>query len=428
MTVQASLCPDRPFGRQGRFRRPAYDSYCFSRIPATIERLLGQEPTGVPLPEPVLGGLPGEYDTVVLLFIDAFGWAFWDRFADQMDLLKVIAREGVATRLTSQFPSTTAAHITCIHSGQAVAQSGVYEWTYYDPGVGAMISPLPFTFAGDPRREALATAGITPDRVLPPGSTLYDRFTARGVDSFVFQKSSYVHSTCSEYLCRGVTQLLGYDTLPEALTLLADHLISTGASKRYYFLYVDSLDHHGHKHGPHSDCFAAELDSILMAAERYLVNRVRGKVKNTLLFVTADHGQVRTDLNPPVYVNEAIPELTRWLQTAPDGSLIKFGGSPRDLFLYVRPEYLTEAAGRLSTLLEGKAEVWPVEDLIREGLFGPEISQRFRDRVGNLAVLPYEEYTVFWHEGDKFKFDKRGHHGGLMPAEMDTGAYLLPLG
>jgi hypothetical protein len=68
-----------------------------------------------------------------------------------------------------------------------------------------------------------------------------------------------------------------------------------------------------------------------------------------------------------------------------------------------------------------------VEALIEEGIFGT-VGERLRERVGNLVVLPYAGQTVYWREEGRFVMDKRGHHGGLTPREMDTGVYLLPLG
>ena len=55
--------------------KPLYDSYCFSQIPQTIYQLLtGEGKMG--LPTSVMGDLPGGYDKIILLFVDAFGWLF----------------------------------------------------------------------------------------------------------------------------------------------------------------------------------------------------------------------------------------------------------------------------------------------------------------------------------------------------------------
>lgn len=416
------------FGREGRFRRPLYDSYCFSRLPGTIAALLGVTAAGVPtLHADVFDTLPQRYDAVVLLFLDAFGWRFFTQFADEFPLLKQVRTRGRATRITSQFPSTTAAHVTCIHTGLSVGQSGVYEWIYHEPRLGALISPLPFSFAGDKRRETLAAAGVTADDVFPPGLTYHEQLAAAGIESFAYQPAEYAQSITSRRLLRGCTATFGYKTLPEALINLGTHLLSRPPGvRRYYFLYADTIDSIGHRYGPESPQIGAEADAVCNAIQRSLVERVRGRVGDTLLLMTADHGQVRTDPTTTVYLNEVVPDLEGFLRVGSDGRPIKFAGSPRDLFLHVRPERLEELRDRLQRLLDGRAEVWRTQELIAEGLFGP-VAERFLERVGNLVVLPYAGETVFWREEGRFGMDKLGHHGGLTPQEMDTGVYLLPL-
>jgi hypothetical protein len=136
---------------------------------------------------------------------------------------------------------------------------------------------------------------------------------------------------------------------------------------------------------------------------------------------------VPTDPATTVYLNEALPDLAACLRPGRDGRPIPFAGSPRDLFLHVREGRLEELRERLERLLEGRAEVWPVRELIDGGLFGPSVGPRFLERVGDLVVLPYAGETAYWREEGRFAMDKRGHHGGLTPQEMDTGLYLLPL-
>src|SRR5579864_8156090 len=90
-----------------RFVKPLNDSYCFARIPELVEALLAGD--GSSLTGQLLGPLAGTYKTVILCFIDAFGWRFLERYGERHPFLSRIMREGVVTKLTSQFPSTTAA-------------------------------------------------------------------------------------------------------------------------------------------------------------------------------------------------------------------------------------------------------------------------------------------------------------------------------
>ena len=97
---------------RGPLIRPLYDSYCFANLPSAIERrLTGKGQTN--LPPDTLAGLPERCDTVILFFIDAFGWRFFQRYRERYPFLRHFIDNGVVSTLTSMFPSTTAAHVTC---------------------------------------------------------------------------------------------------------------------------------------------------------------------------------------------------------------------------------------------------------------------------------------------------------------------------
>jgi hypothetical protein len=432
MSSADSAIAGAAWGRAGRFRRPLYDSYCFARLPATIKYLLlGHDDDRTrALPADAFAGLPARYDTVVLLFIDAFGWHFFRKAADDYQFLKRFLERGRATPITSQFPSTTAGHVTCIHTGVPVGQSGIFEWFYYEPRAGAVIAPLPFCYAGDKQRDTLKADGLTAADLFPPG-TFYQDLAGQGVASYIFQHSDYTPSTYSDYAFRGAEKVSAFKTLAEGLTNLVAHLTApSDAAKRYFFLYTDGIDHLGHKYGPESPQFAAEVDAVFTLLERLFYQKAAGKVHDALVLLTADHGQVGVDPRRTVCVNRLpeLPDFEKYLRRNPhDGGPIKFAGSCRDLFLYVRDEALDEVHDKLNRAVGERGEVWRVDDLLREGFFGPAPSERLRKRLGNLVVLPYEGESVYWYEPARFDMRYFGHHGGLMPAEMDTGAYLLPL-
>src|SRR5258707_14094464 len=185
----------------GHFAKPLYDSYCFSQIPQTIYYLLtGDEKPGLPIS--VLGDLPHRFDKVILMFVDGFGWRFFERYAQKYPFLKRFVSEGVVSKLTSQFPSTTAAHTTTIHTGLPVGESGVFEWFYYEPQLDRIIAPLLYSFAGDKGRETLRKAKITPEALFPQ-QNLYRRLLDEGVQSYAFQHRDYTRSPVSGVVLAG---------------------------------------------------------------------------------------------------------------------------------------------------------------------------------------------------------------------------------
>ena len=409
-----------------RFIKPRYDSYCFSNIPATIAWLLtGQGQSALPLD--VFGDLPTRYDAVIFLFVDAFGWRFFERYAEHYPIIKTMATEGVVSKLTSQFPSTTAAHVTSIHSGLNVGQSGVYEWYYYEPLVDDIISPLRFAYGRDKTtNDTLQRSGVPPAAFFPQ-QTVYQLLQAQGVSPHVFQPQQTAHSTYSEIVCRGAT-IHGYASLPEALASLGTLVTAQETGPAYYFLYFDRIDSMGHVAGPTSQRFDDAVKDFFTGLDELFYQQVRGKAGKTLLMLSADHGQV--DVNPQTtfYLNQQIPELARSFKTNAQGAPLVPAGSARDMFLYIQEDQIAACVATLQQRLEGKAEVYPVQELLARGFFGSQApTPELLGRLGNVVILPYNYESVWWLEAGVYDMSFLGHHGGLTPQEMEIPLFLLPL-
>ncbi|HLG75671.1 MAG TPA: alkaline phosphatase family protein [Ktedonobacteraceae bacterium] len=409
-----------------RFVKPRYDSYCFSRLPATIEFLLtGQGHDTMPLD--VLGPLPTRYRKVIFFFIDAFGWRFFERYAEKYSFLRTILAKGVVSKLTAQFPSTTAAHVTCVHTGLNVGQSGIYEWSYYEPLVDEIISPLLFSYAGDKvARDSIKQSSI-PTEAFFPRKTFYHTLQAQGVKSHIFQHEAYTSSAYSEVVFRGAT-VHPYRTLSEAFSRLSEALVLPDTAPSYYFLYFDRIDTVCHNYGPYSKVFEETVENSLALMERVFYKAVQGRLKDTLLMITADHGQVEVDARKTFYLNKEVPGIARLLKTNRRGTLLVPAGSARDMFLYVKEEHVDTLIDTLRQRLAGRAEVYRTQELLEQQFFGMQApSPAFLERVGNVVILPYKDETVWWYEEGRFSMHFQGHHGGLTPEEMEIPLLLLQI-
>jgi predicted AlkP superfamily pyrophosphatase or phosphodiesterase len=409
-----------------QFVKPLYQSYCFANLPATIQYLLtGAGRSALPLD--VFGDLPTRYNKVVLLFVDAFGWRFFGQYADTSPLLKTFVQHGVVSKLTAQFPSTTLAHVTCINTGLNVAQSGMYEWNYYEPLVDAMITPLRFSYAGDPRPDTLKGCGVPPEAFYP-GRTFHQTLQSLGVQSHVFLPAAYSHSTFSTLIFRGATSLSPFHSLEHALDQLTLHLTTKEESPAYYLLYYDKIDAAGHLAGPGSPDLAREIDYFFSTLQQRLYQKLRRLTGDTLLLLTADHGQIEVSPHTTFYLNREIPGIESYLQTNRAGALRVPAGSARDFFLYIKEELLDEALDLLQRALAGRAQVYRTRELIEQNLFGsPTPSDAFLARVGNVVILPHAHETVWWFEPGRFGMHFQGHHGSLSPQELEIPLLLLPL-
>lgn len=385
------------------FIKPRYDEGGFAGIPKRIKSAFAS----------------GEYDAVVLFLVDGFGWRFFERFQGA-PFLQRMAKQGRIERLISQFPSTTAAHLTTIHTGWNVGQSGVHEWIYYEPHVDAVIAPLLFSYAGLWERDLLKPAGVQPAFIYPRGM-FYPELKQKGVKPFVFGIRDYTPSTYSRAVMDGA-ELRAFKTFSEAL-INVERLLEEQKQPTYIYLYLDKIDSLAHEYGPAAPQTEAEIETFLLIMEYYFERVFHGK--RILFLMTADHGQVEVDPKTTIYLNRApqFSGMERFLKTNRKGQLLVPAGSPRDMFLYIKDDRLEEAQSFLVPRLEGKADVVKTERLIEDGYFGPEVSSRLRERVGNLVILPYRYESVWWYEKDKFEQRFYGHHGGLTPEEMETVLY-----
>jgi hypothetical protein len=91
------------------------------------------------------------------------------------------------------------------------------------------------------------------------------------------------------------------------------------------------------------------------------------------------------------------------------------------VFLKVADDRVDTVISFLSQKLAGKARIVRSQEEADKGLFG--IGQehlQFRKRIGNVLVLPYEGYTIWYQYPGHEKSEHRGMHGGLSREEMLT--------
>lgn len=408
------------------FIQPQYNGHNFADLPATI--LYWLTGTGKPaFARAPMGEYAKQYDIVFSFFIDSLGWELFQTYADENPFLKTLLQNGRVTKITSQFPSTTAAHVTCIHTGLPVGTSGVYEWQYYEPKLDAVIHPLLFSWAGTTERDQLLDAGVDPETLFP-NKTLYAELKTRGVKNFVFGWRPFTPSTYSNVVMRGA-EMRPFLPLPEGLIDAARHARAAYAPT-YIFFYYGEIDTMCHLHGPDSIEVRAQIETFAHAMEKWFLPFVQNLDKRALLVMYADHGHMSVTPHNTRYLNthSDLKKIVSMLKKNRRGDVLVPAGSPRDPFLYVREECLDEAQEFLAQRLDGYADVILTRELVNAGYFGTKkISQEMQGRLGNLVILPHPNNCVWWYQENKFVQKYLGHHGGLTAAEMEIPLVLLEL-
>jgi len=388
--------------RVADWRRPERGRRCFDQLPATVERLLTGTTDGAAVAEPLLRE---RFERVVFVYLDAFGCAMLERHADHRVFTRARG-EGIVLELTSQFPSTTTAEVTTIHSGLPVAEHGLYEWHLYEPALDRLITPLLFSFAGDGQRGTLSGV-LDPDSVFPSES-VYTGLGEAGVRSTVLLPAAIAGAVPNIALLRDA-DVRPYTT-PDAA--MAAAVAALEPAPAYVHVYLDEIDSLMHAVGPDGPLVDAGVRPVLDALADATFP------PGTLILLTSDHGMSPVDPQRTVYVNEVWPELAAHLERGADGKPLAPAGSCRDLFLHARAGHVDEVCAGLAERISGIAEVVPVERLVAEGIFA-QPSARLRARLANVVVLPHYGEAVYWHEAGRFVQKLHGQHGGLSPQEME---------
>ncbi|MGV9188780.1 alkaline phosphatase family protein [Arcanobacterium canis] len=305
--------------------------------------------------------IPGTADADVLGFPSASKLCFV--VVDGLGALQLQARHGHAPTLrslsinraiTTVTPSTTAAALTAITTGE-------------EPGQTSMAG---YTMRNDATHEAFSLVSWKGHRLPEPRQwqscpTLFERLGSRADKARVIVAKKYIGTPFSQAFLRSA-HMVPAQSLDERIDAAAQALRS-GVDVAY--LYWENIDKAGHRNGWNSQAWIDALEE-LDAGIRSLLRRLPS---DTLLVLTADHGMV--DVTERIDI-AAHQQLRRGIGLV--------AGEPRALHLYTtEPD---DVVRRWSEFLGDKADVLTKSDVASSGLLGP-IAEHVNDRLGDVFVL-----------------------------------------
>lgn len=401
--------------REG-FLYPRYDGYSFYNIVPTIFSLFGKNFGKKTLPEDLFSKYINPNNKIIFFLIDGFGYDQFIKFS-KTHFLKNFLKEGLAFPITSIFPSTTAAALTTLHSGLTPQEHGLLEWYLYIKEIDKVIQTLPFSPIGKNQPpEELQKEGVNPT-ILFEGETIHEKFNKLGIVSYLLIKDVYRFTSYSSLTIKGAKVISWsnfYELFASLLTIIAEEKGPCCCG-----VYLGNIDYQGHIFGPFSQEYTREVLSLFeLFKEELLLKIKKGWIRNLIIVLTADHGQIAVDPSQTIYLNQ-YKVLNDNLAIGSSGRKIPPWGSPRDIFLSVRDDKLKEMISFLQKELNGDAYVLPSQEAFNNGLFGVgDPNKNFFNRLGNILILPKGNQTI-WYEhvpGELFTF--RGYHGGLSANEM----------
>ena len=335
----------------------------------------------------------GEPRNLVLLIVDGLGDNYLMRRGGEL-----AARRRRA--LTSVFPSTTASAITTSYTGCTPLEHGLTGWFTYFGEAACVAASLPFRSRGDMR--PLAARGVRPDEIYVRPSI----FQQIPIRSIVVTFKDIVDSEYNLHHCRGAERV-AYEALDEMVAGV-EAAVKSANERKFVYSYWPIYDQTSHRFGCESREAAAEHEKI-DAAFAELCRRLAGT--DTVLLATADHGFLDV---PPEDSLELPSSLASQLR-------FPLCGERRIAYCHVHApdDFMRKAKDWLGA----RADVVPSEKLLEEGWFGGGTPHpRFAERIGDVALLMRNRYTVKdWVAGES-RHLHIGNHGGPSEDEM-----LIPL-
>ena len=289
-------------------------------------------------------------ERVVLLLLDGLGWNQFQQRMSEMPSL----REFEGGPITTIAPSTTAAALTSLVTGLPPAEHGLIGYRV-DMG-GTVMNVLRW---GDSAGDLRGT--FPPERVqaCPPFLGLRVPVLSRAE----LEGTGFTLAHLSGVKARGWR-------MPSSIAVGVRAALDEG--ERFVYVYYDGVDKIAHERG-----FGEYYDAELRAADSLVESIVDSLPADTVLLVTADHGQV--------HVGSRVIALDPDVQ-----SLVSHqSGEGRFRWLHARrgrAEDLRAAAAVHGDL----AWVVGADQVVDEEWFGPRMGDVVRRRLGDVALVARE--------------------------------------
>jgi hypothetical protein len=187
--------------------------------------------------------------------------------------------------------------------------------------------------------------------------------------------------------------------------------------KSFSYIYWGGLDTFSHHNGPDSaqlyDMWLDFADSLAGFLNPHLMN---GR-NDTLFVLTADHGQIATEINDEFNLHHH-PELARHLTLMPTGE-------SRLPYLAVMIGHESRVEDYLKNHWDGQFSMQSASGVLARGLFGSAAPHpSTQGRIGSHIVFPEDNAYWWWVNKENHLL---GRHGGLSRDEMLVPFFTLEI-
>jgi len=327
------------------------------------------------------------FSTVIFIIFDALGYYNLKYHLDENDLL---VRE-THKKITSVFPSTTTNATTTMMSLSYPGEHCWLGWSLYFKEIDSCVDIFLNKISGKDHY-------LKEDFVfnIIPYSNFYNRRKNEAID---------VYTLFPEFVATGKSKNhRSYRDLADMFTHLDDFCRVPG--RKIIYTYCNEPDQTMHLHGATSN----ETGQIIKEINR-LVSSFSERLSDTLLIISADHGQIDITEHIELYRDQALQKyLVRPLSM-----------ETRAASMLVDPMREEEFQKFFSSIYS-EHSLYKTIDLIASGVFGQPVIPQARAFLGNYIAVPQGNSGFLLHDAVK---QYPGNHGGLTPEEMYVPLILI---
>lgn len=316
------------------------------------------------------------YKNIIVMLFDGMGASVLKEHLNEDDFL----RQHHITNISSVYPSTTVAAVTAIESGYSPLETGWIGWDLYFDEIGENVAAFKSTLQrnGEPAAEY-----NVPQKYIPHKRIFQRIEEVRG------KKTAYYVSVFSKYRSKSVPHICK-----------TVYRLSKKRKQKYIYTYWYKPDNTMHEYGVNSTEAKNEVQMINGEIEKLCK-----KLKNSLVIITADHGQ--TDC-----VNEYLedyPVLTDMLKIPPSIE-------PRALSFFVKNGKTEAFKEEFYKVFGDSFRLMTNEEVFSENLLGYGTAHhKTKDFIGDFLAVATSNVMLNIKRSD---FEAIGGHAGLVEEEM----------
>ncbi|MGD1910671.1 MAG: alkaline phosphatase family protein [Rivularia sp. (in: cyanobacteria)] len=358
---------------------------------------------------------------VVLLILDGFGYEQLRKLADSKDIPSIAtacnSQQAFFMPATSVYPSTTVTALTSAATGYTPAQHGMVGTSLYMREIGTIVNFIGFRPQIAPSRASFPDTIFNPETLLPIPN-VYLRMEKAGIDVEIINFEQFKQTSISRFTSAGAEAgtngFKGYRTPSDAFAQLRERLLATSShQKTFTYLYVPTIDSVSHRYGPLSSSYKAEVATLDFALKKQLIEPLAGK-NDTVLLLTADHGQRYSNLEHTLWLEEH-PQLTQNL-------FAPVTGEHRVRYLHVKHNKQAAVLDYIKQNFSKNFFAITQSEAMELGLFGiagKPLGMEAQDRIGDLLLISHKDWICRQHITNEERLHTHlGVHAGLSSAEM----------